>query len=134
MSLRRLRITLVALVALVTFAGSTGTGWAAEDEVAAVSETSLEAGDEVAAVSETSLGAGDEVAAVSETALASENEAALQASCKGIISSRIEPGHAAYIAHLTKSTTAPTLGFESPGGYTSYFAGFHGSEIGPACS
>ena len=28
MSLRRLRITLVALVALVTFAGSTGTGWA----------------------------------------------------------------------------------------------------------
>jgi hypothetical protein len=132
MSLRRLRITFVALVALVTFAGSTGTGWAAEDEVAAVSETSLEAGDEVA--SETSLGAGDEVAAVSESALASENEAALQASCKGIISSRIEPGHAAYIAHLTKSTTAPTLGFESSGGYTSYFAGFHGSEIGPACS
>ena len=38
MSLRRLRITLVALVALVTFAGSTGTGWAAGDEAAAVSE------------------------------------------------------------------------------------------------
>jgi hypothetical protein len=106
MSLKRQRIMLVALVALVTFAGSTGTGWAAEDEAAAVSETTL----------------------------ASENEAALQASCKGIISSRIEPGLAAYIAHLTKSTTAPTLGFESPGGYTSYFAGFHGSEIGPACS
>jgi hypothetical protein len=120
MSLRRLRITLVALVALVIFAGSTGTGWAAEDETAAVSETNLEA--------------GDEAAVVSETTLASENEAALQASCKGIISSRIEPGHAAYIAHLTKSTTAPTLGFESPGGYTSHFAGFHGSEIGPACS
>ena len=106
MSLRRLRMTLVALVAFVTFGASTGTAWAAEDEVAAVSETTL----------------------------ALENEAALQASCKGIISSRIEPGHAAYIAHLTKSTTAPTLGFESPGGYTSYFAGFHGSEIGPACS
>jgi hypothetical protein len=120
MSLRRLRITLMALVALVTFAGSTGTGWAAEDDVAAVSEASLEA--------------EHEGGAVSETTLASTSEAAHRASCKGIISSRIEPGHAAYIAHLTKSTTAPTLGFESPGGYTAYFAGFHGSEIGPACS
>jgi hypothetical protein len=111
---------LVAFVALVTFAGSTGTAWATEDGAAALSDASPEA--------------ENEVAAVSETTLASENEAALQASCKGIISSRIEPGHAAYIAHLTKSTTAPTLGFDSPGGYTSYFAGFHGSEIGPSCS
>jgi hypothetical protein len=67
------------------------------------------------------------------TAVADE-EANVQASCEGIVSSRIDPGDREYLARLTKSTTAPTLGFESPGGYTSYFANFRGSEIGPECS
>jgi hypothetical protein len=69
-------------------------------------------------------------------------EADIRASCMGIASSLVSPPASypvspegrAYIAHLTKSTTAPTLGFESPGAYTSYIAQFRGSEIGPECS
>jgi hypothetical protein len=61
-------------------------------------------------------------------------EADIHASCMGIVSSRIDVGDRAYVAHLTKSTTAPTLGFPSPGAYTSYFSQFSGVEIGVECS
>jgi hypothetical protein len=71
-------------------------------------------------------------------ALADAND---NASCLGIISSRVSPpgssGPAvegrAYIAHLAKGV-ADSLGLPSPGAYTSYVAHFRGVEIGPECS
>ena len=71
-------------------------------------------------------------------ALADAND---NASCLGIISSRVSPpgssGPAtegrAYIAHLAKDV-AESLGFRSPGAYTAYVAHFRGIEIGPECS
>jgi hypothetical protein len=68
-------------------------------------------------------------------------DASVEASCLGLISSRVSPPGSYmpapegrdYIAHLAKGT-AETLGFHSPGGYTSYVAHFRGSEIGPECS
>ena len=74
------------------------------------------------------------VPCLSAPAPALGQEADLHASCTGIVSSRINAGERDYIAHLTKSTTAPTLGFQSPGAYTSYFSQLSGTEIGAECS
>jgi hypothetical protein len=71
---------------------------------------------------------------VTPTVAAVGAEADIHASCMGIVSSRVDVGDRAYVAHLTKSTTAPTLGFPSPGAYTSYFSQFSGVEIGAECS
>ena len=81
------------------------------------------------------------VALVFYTAAPALGDAPVEASCLGIVSSRVSPpgsdGQApegrAYIAHLAKGT-AETLGFRSPGAYTAYVAHFRGIHIGPECS